>query len=110
MKGITALPSVFLLSTLSSLNFAQDISVTLGEAPFVLNGEPTELAEITITENAPDALSSGFFALFFPENPDQRLTFQAASSVTGNANGMVVQGALGASALVVEVDAEDDRI
>ena len=90
---------------------AQDVTVTVGDPPFIMNDTVNKFADITITENSMDALDDGYFLLYFQENPDQRVVFDASSSASGSiAAPAAVMGAPGVSALLVQVDAEDDRI
>ena len=111
MKSLSLICCALVFPILTVGAAAQDVTVTVGEPPFIMNKTVNKFADITITENSMDALADGYFLLYFQENPDQRVTFNAISSASGSiAAPATVTGALGVSALLVQVDAEDDRI
>ena len=111
MKTLPWIYCALVFPVLAAGAAAQDVTVTVGEPPFIMNNTVNKFADITITENSMTALADGYFLLYFQENPDQRVTFQAISSASGSiAAPITVTGGPGASALLVQVDAEDDRI
>src|SRR5690606_28932979 len=88
--------------SLPALAQAPATTITIGELPALGGDRVNRLATVTISENHPAAIRDGIFTLYFPDNPDQTVEFQAGSSVDGPATARPAT-----NFLIIQVDTDD---